>query len=269
MQGMKTRCPLRTSRQPQQQIELRTEMSVRGRTSGCLAAFCWNWSSAVKAQSGRRAGCSLPSGWLLSAGSPRAGGRCCVGDEHESQCCSLPSPELAPCMVIACPGSQDRMLTSAIFPYEMQLGLLQDSGHFKWDQQPHPEGPSKRSEADVGVSLCQSLRSGLVLCSSFSYMLSSPGFLCGHCREKGSWRYRASNSLWWFSGLQGQPLHSGAWSYFVWLSWHFSLSFPSYQVTLQLGQKFWAGHHWWSKTPPGWTRPRTAVKWQHLLTPKP
>lgn len=87
-------------------------------------------------------------------------------------------------MVIACLGSWDQMLTSAILPYEMQLELLQDSGHLKWDQQPHAEEPSKRSEADVDVQFCQFLSSGVVLHSSFSYMLSSTGFLCGHAERK-------------------------------------------------------------------------------------
>lgn len=130
----------------------------------------------------------MPSGRSLLVAlsrEPQSWRRSCV-DEHESQCCSFPSPELAPCVVIACLGSRDQMLTSAIFPYEIQLELLQDCGHFKWDQQPHPEEPSKRSEADVDVQFCQFLSFGTVLRSSFFYMLSSTAFFCGHCREKGS-----------------------------------------------------------------------------------
>lgn len=76
------------------------------------------------------------------------------------------------------------------------------------------------------------------------------------------------HSFGWFSGLQSTTLFRSLKLLCLALLTFFSL-FPLYQVTLQLGQKFWAGHHWWLKTPPAWTRPRTAVKWQHLLIPKP
>lgn len=151
------------------------------------------------------------------------------------------------------------------------LELLQ---HFRWDQQPHPNESSKGDEAwgSLGSAILpQFLRFAVVLSSSPSYMVSSVGLFVVTGERLLTFTHHVPFR--WFSWLQKESkinhlIQTTKISLCDYCSFFFPL-FLLYQETSRLVQKFWAGRRWWLKTPPGWTLPHTAAKWQRLLILKP